>query len=316
MEQKNVIVSVCMITYNHENFISEAIEGILLQKTTFPIELIIGEDCSTDDTRKIVIEYVKKYPEIIRPILPENNLGISKNFLETMQAATGKYIALCEGDDYWTDPYKLQKQVDFLEANKEYSMCGHRFQYFYQETSEFKDDYFKKMFSGNQKQITLTLEDFYWVTLPQILTLMIRKDALDINHLLKFKNTIDVVLYYCLFIKGNAGILNFVGGVYRKHNNGVYSKLNKYDELKRDILIFKDLYQVEKSKELKDMYLYKLNAYIYQSIKFKKSIKFKTLFINIVDFYKTEKSIKSMIYLASRIIKAISIRLLQILINK
>ena len=110
----NVTVSVLMITYNHENFIREAIEGVLMQKTDFPIELIIGEDCSTDGTRKIVMEYASKYPDIIRPLLPDSNLGMMKNFIETMQAATGKYIALCEGDDYWTDPYKLQKQVDIL----------------------------------------------------------------------------------------------------------------------------------------------------------------------------------------------------------
>lgn len=120
-----IVVSVCMITYNHESFIREAIEGVLMQKTDFPIEIIIGEDCSTDNTRNIVLEYSEKYPDIIRPLLPENNLGMMKNFIETMEAATGKYIALCEGDDYWTDPYKLQKQVDFLEANEEYSVCFH-----------------------------------------------------------------------------------------------------------------------------------------------------------------------------------------------
>ena len=113
-----IIVSVLMITYNHENFIREAIDGVLMQKTTFPIELIIGEDCSTDSTRKIVVEYAEKYPDLIRPLLPGSNLGMMKNFNKTMEAAKGKYIAICEGDDYWTDPLKLQKQVDILEANE------------------------------------------------------------------------------------------------------------------------------------------------------------------------------------------------------
>jgi glycosyltransferase involved in cell wall biosynthesis len=125
MEAAKPLVSVCMITYNHEKFIAEAIDGVLMQKTDFPIELIIGEDCSTDNTRQICIEYKDKYPQIIRLILPEKNLGMMPNFTNTLQACTGKYIALCEGDDYWTDPYKLQKQVDFMEAEEDISMCFH-----------------------------------------------------------------------------------------------------------------------------------------------------------------------------------------------
>jgi glycosyltransferase involved in cell wall biosynthesis len=121
----NPVVSVCMITYNHESYIREAIEGVLMQKTNFPIELIIGEDCSTDNTRKIVREYENKYPEIIVAQYPETNRGMMKNFTTVLQSARGKYIALCEGDDYWTDPLKLQKQVDFLEENPDCSFCFH-----------------------------------------------------------------------------------------------------------------------------------------------------------------------------------------------
>jgi glycosyltransferase involved in cell wall biosynthesis len=119
------MVSVCMITYNHEPFIRVAIEGVLIQKATFPMELVIGEDCSTDNTRAICEEYVKKHPNIIRLLPSEKNAGMMPNFIRTLQACTGKYIALCEGDDYWTDPLKLQKQVDFLEGNNDYSMCFH-----------------------------------------------------------------------------------------------------------------------------------------------------------------------------------------------
>ena len=125
MNKTIIFVSVCMITYNHEKFISEAIEGVLMQKTDFPIELIIGEDCSTDKTREICIEYQRKYPNIIKLLLSEQNKGSIRNFIETMQAAQGKYIALCEGDDYWTDSYKLQKQVDFLEKNEGFVGCFH-----------------------------------------------------------------------------------------------------------------------------------------------------------------------------------------------
>jgi glycosyltransferase involved in cell wall biosynthesis len=114
---ENPLVSVHMITYNHEPYIAEAIEGVLLQKTSFPIELVIGEDCSTDRTRDIVMHYQKKFPGLIRVITSERNVGATKNSLRTERACRGKYIAYCEGDDYWHHPRKLQKEVDYLEAH-------------------------------------------------------------------------------------------------------------------------------------------------------------------------------------------------------
>ena len=115
-------VSVCMITYNHEAFIARAIEGVLMQKTDFETELIIGEDCSSDTTRNICREYRERYPEKIRLLAGDRNLGPMSNFLRTFEACDGTYVAFCEGDDYWTDPRKLQKQVEFLEENADYGM--------------------------------------------------------------------------------------------------------------------------------------------------------------------------------------------------
>ena len=119
------LVTAKTITYNHAPFIRQCIEGVLMQETNFPIEYIIGEDCSTDGTREIVEEYARRYPDTIRLITSEQNVGARENSRRTTKAARGKYIALCEGDDYWTDPHKLQKQVDFLEAHPECSMCFH-----------------------------------------------------------------------------------------------------------------------------------------------------------------------------------------------
>ena len=118
---KNPVVSVKMITYNHELYIAQAIEGVLTQETDFPIELVIGEDCSTDRTREIVLEYQRKHPEIIRVIISDKNVGMHKNGQRTQKVCRGKYVAFCEGDDYWHHPLKLQKQVDYLEAHPE---CG------------------------------------------------------------------------------------------------------------------------------------------------------------------------------------------------
>jgi len=114
---RNPLVSVHMITYNHEPYIVQAIEGVLFQETNFPIELVIGEDCSGDGTREIVLEYQKKYPEICRVITSEKNVGMHKNCLRIEKACRGKYIAYCEGDDYWHHPLKLQKQVDYMESH-------------------------------------------------------------------------------------------------------------------------------------------------------------------------------------------------------
>jgi len=122
MIDNRITVSVHMITYNHENFIAQAIESIVMQKTKFIFDLIISDDCSTDNTSQIIKKYKRKYPEIIKPIFRNHNVGSINNFIDTFNYCTGKYIALCEGDDYWIDPYKLQKQVDFLEANPEYGL--------------------------------------------------------------------------------------------------------------------------------------------------------------------------------------------------
>lgn len=127
------VVSVCVLTYQHISYIKECLEGILMQQTSFSFEILLGEDHSTDGTREICIEYAQKYPDKIRLFLHnrENNILIGGrltgrfNLLYTLFCSRGKYIAMCEGDDYWTDPLKLQKQFDFLENNPECTLCSH-----------------------------------------------------------------------------------------------------------------------------------------------------------------------------------------------
>ncbi|MDY6986999.1 MAG: glycosyltransferase [Thermodesulfobacteriota bacterium] len=131
-------VSICMVTFNHERFISQAIESVLMQETDFLLELVIGEDCSTDNTRNIVLRYKNEHPDRIPVFLSTENLGQYTgngrlNFVRNFKACRGKYIALLEGDDYWTDPHKLQKQVDFLDSHPECSVCYHN-------TLKFDDD--------------------------------------------------------------------------------------------------------------------------------------------------------------------------------
>lgn len=130
----NPLLSVFMVAYNHEKYIRQAIESALTQKTDFPFEIVIGEDCSTDNTRAIVSDYEQRYPEKIRVVKSERNVGALANAIRTMKACIGKYVAFLEGDDYWSDPHKLQKQVEILEANPRLAGC------FTNAEERFEDD--------------------------------------------------------------------------------------------------------------------------------------------------------------------------------
>lgn len=126
----SILVSIDCITYNHENHIAKALESFIMQKTNFDFEILIHDDASTDRTPDIIREYQKKYPEIIKPVFEKENQyskGENKRICYTYNhiRAKGKYVAMCEGDDYWIDPYKLQKQVDFMESHLDCSMCFH-----------------------------------------------------------------------------------------------------------------------------------------------------------------------------------------------
>ena len=113
------LVSVCIITYNQESYIRQAIESVLMQKVNFPWEIIIADDCSKDKTREIILEYKDRFPDLIKPLFQKRNVGGGKNFTDLINAATGKYVAYLEGDDYWTDDGKLQ-----LAAYKGWGKCG------------------------------------------------------------------------------------------------------------------------------------------------------------------------------------------------
>ncbi len=124
------LVSIRCLVYNHEPFLRDCLEGFVMQQTNFPFEAIVHDDASTDRSADIIREYAAKYPHIIKPIYEKENLyskkdGSLKRALDEAMSGSSKYVAYCEGDDYWTDPQKLQKQVDFMEAHLEYSMCFH-----------------------------------------------------------------------------------------------------------------------------------------------------------------------------------------------
>lgn len=115
-----ICVSIFMLAYNQEKYIAQAIEGVIMQEAKFRYQLVIGEDCSTDGTWEICKIYAQQYPEKIKLVLNERNLGLGANYVKIYKECIGKYVAICDGDDYWIDPLKLQKQVEFLESNPHY----------------------------------------------------------------------------------------------------------------------------------------------------------------------------------------------------
>jgi len=188
-----------------------------MQKTKFPVEVIIGEDCSTDNTRKICQEYINQYPDLLKPLFHEKNVGMMGNWISTIQACKGKYIALCEGDDYWTDPYKLQKQADFLESHPDYSLCSHNADIL--EYGELK----KMPLIGKS---TLTTDDIImqdWGIMTA--SLMFRKDSFDIPSWYSQIKNGDYGLQLLVSLKGKTEILPDTMSVYRKHAGGISNTL-------------------------------------------------------------------------------------------
>lgn len=158
--EKEVLVSVICTAYNHERYIKKAIESFLMQRTTFRFEVLINDDASTDMTASIIREYENRYPEIIKATYQKVNLysqGIAPGYV-LFQQAKGKYIAVCEGDDFWTDPDKLEKQVSFLEENPDYSLCAHSAFYAKENGDIINGRFFRKFFKSQEISISKMLK--------------------------------------------------------------------------------------------------------------------------------------------------------------
>lgn len=241
-------VSALIVTYNHEAYIAQAIEGILMQETDFPIELVIGEDCSTDRTREICLEYQRKHPELIRLLLNEKNIGMMPNFVQTLQACRGKYVALCEGDDYWTDPLKLQKQVDFLEENLNISLYGHNCN-IYNEKGQFTGVHLnpqKRAKYNNQSIIDINkiLINYPFFTVTAML-----RNNIDLKKFSHFNSTFngDILLYWLSALTGEIFIdYDFTAAIRNSHSRGAGFIIEKNKKEYYKVLLF----NLEKLSEL------------------------------------------------------------------
>ena len=207
-------------------FIVEAIESVLMQKTSFNYELVIGEDCSTDKTREICENYARDYPKIIRLLTSSDNLGMNKNFIRTLESLKGKYVALLEGDDYWTDPLKLQKQVDFLEGNNDYSICFHKAQVLDSVSGTYKKQFTPKV---NSKTTIFDLARCNYIHTP---TVVYRKNFQKLPPNFSQLTLGDYPLHMLNAQYGNIKCINREMAVYRVHSGGVWSNRSSLNRIK------------------------------------------------------------------------------------
>lgn len=249
------IVSICCITYNHAPFIRKALDGFLMQEPPTGVsandpwyEILIHDDCSTDGTDAIIREYAEQYPDLIFPLYEEVN-QYSKDDRDidmyNYNRARGKYIAYCEGDDYWTDPFKLQKQVDFMETHLDYSVCFHCYRNFKVKTSEYilETPPVKLLQSNNYPEgLDIDLDRYFkgWYTQP--LTMLFRVSMCDFSIRKAYRYFRDMHEIYYLLRAGKCRLLNFDGSVRNVHDGGVISMISKLHYCELSLPIDREFY--------------------------------------------------------------------------
>ncbi len=214
MKVEQPLVSVVVITYNQEDFIEETLINIVKQKVSFPIEVLVGDDCSKDSTREILKQFEKKY-SFIRVLYHKNNLGLVNNFIQTISATKGKYIAICEGDDYWVDEDKLERQFNLLENKKDCSVCFHSCM-ITQNGKNFMPPTKIKKWSKDKE---LSLIDALNEGVGYTLSMMFRRevyDRLDKDLFRKYSLYDWILKFHCL-LAGQGYFLKDRMGVYRRH---------------------------------------------------------------------------------------------------
>ncbi|HKT83743.1 MAG TPA: glycosyltransferase [Solirubrobacterales bacterium] len=231
------LVSVVLRTYNHEPFIAQAIESVLIQQAPFPFELVIGEDCSTDGTRRIVSEYAAANPGVIRTVLPERNLGHGEIFRRALEATSGSLIAYLDGDDYWSSSAKLARQVEFLKGNPECASCFHDVSLIYDEaglpSGTVSPRFAERLFSLEQ----VVMECF--VPAP---SMMFRREVLARLSSWVFDSAwIDWLIHIRSAELGRIGYLPEALAVYRVHKGGMFSALDRVSQLEEDVRFYERL---------------------------------------------------------------------------
>ncbi|SDA96361.1 Glycosyl transferase family 2 [Algoriphagus alkaliphilus] len=233
MSSQIPLVSVCMITFNQAEFIQRSIEGILMQNVDFDFQLLIANDASPDCTEELVNKYIHDYPKgnRIKYIRHSKNFGMMANFIFALKECNGKYIALCEGDDYWTDPYKLQKQVDFLEANSDFVLCYHPVNVLFPDGQIDEDYHVKGIIDKSESNIYDLAAIGNYIHTPSVVFRNLLNTYPD-----SFNETPigDYFLWMLLAQHGKIKKLPDVMAIYR-HGVGVHSTQN--DDMRSDSFI-------------------------------------------------------------------------------
>jgi glycosyltransferase involved in cell wall biosynthesis len=237
----DLMVAVQMLTYNHEKYIRKAVESVINQKTDFLFRIILGEDCSTDNTREICIALRDKYPDKIELVLNDSNLGVARNAKLHHRLAfesNARYIAVCEGDDYWTDEFKLQKQVEFLERNPDHNICWTRYSI---ETENGIQELDWSASDFRRTYTPISIQNIFDISRTYPLTVLWRRLAVPFSQLSEFAHSKDIT-FYCLALgTGKGALLNFSGANYRLHDGGHYSASSEFTQNFQNFLSLHEL---------------------------------------------------------------------------
>ena len=265
-------VAIKCLVYNHEPYLRDCLEGFVMQQTDFPFVAIVHDDASTDHSADIIREYAAKYPDIIHPIYETENQwrkadGSLRKIMDAAIEATGApYIALCEGDDYWTDPHKLQKQVDFLDAHPEYVLCCHRYKILNQNDGTWEQDYVKDLFLDNPNGFSFTNRDNMKAWITKTMTLMYRRHIV-MPERTQFKYWRDVHLNYYLLKHGKGFCFPDDAAVYRRQNGGVFSSLSAMQKDRINYLVIHDLSTMNEDDLDLQEYLFTLHSCFFAGLR-------------------------------------------------
>lgn len=224
---KDIKVQIICVTYNQKDFIKEALDSFLMQNTNFKFEVLVGDDCSTDGTSEIIASYAQKYPNIIKHIKRHSNMGCLANFMDLCESAEAKYVAFCDGDDYWTDANKLQKQFDFMEANEDVNICAHKTKILasadwglYQDYAKYKEPFVIPNETKKNKKITIKdLMDEHMHTS----SLFVRWTISSFPTWAKSGGTVgDMSVIYLLLGNKYCYIMDDIMSIYRRQEQGVF----------------------------------------------------------------------------------------------
>ena len=251
------LVAIHCFVYNHEPYLRDCFEGFVMQQTNFPFVAIVHDDASTDGSAAIIREYEEKYPHIFKPIYETENQyskrdgSLDRIMDEAIDATGAKYVAMCEGDDYWTDPLKLQKQVDFMEANLEYVLCCHRYKIYNQNDGMWDKDYVHQLFEISPNGFSFSNQENFKVWITKTLTLLIRQDAWRKMPSKKgFKYWRDVHMNYYLLKQGKGFCMPLEGSVYRRHQGGIFSALQQTQQRRIGMKIWYELLKYNQDDEM------------------------------------------------------------------